>query len=700
MACALKNKAFWCHAVFNQKSVGWAIVNAYKSCLKFANNKNKSGRNCRLFMLGDLVVWRTSPSKIIKFSQAYANSRAGGHVEHRNLAKDITVGFVPVPEGLTYKKYASSHKIDYVKVAKKGGHFLSWSKEEGKQSVRLWTINGDQAQNIAKLVAPKSLHILGTIAASISSDGKFVFIGTRSAGSVPRILRYNVQNSANLFIEHPKYKNTFPITYGGFCGIDKHPSKNQMAICWLGYTDSAKSESASEVWLQDIATGKAVTGAGGLNKSGQITKEGPLQTSTLVFSPAGNFVTTFSKKKATPKIKLKFKREFHSTTSAQSKVYSSLENAQFINYMGGDIVLTCCADFRTMKLSGSGEEQTRFSKKGLEAKKPVGFAVASPDQFAFMIPAGVSLFHARTPNPVQTLPQTGLLKIAWNPGRSKYIGISAKQIHFYDPIPGDKIASLNQQSSVSASFKKNISEVKKLFTNGFTEEAAELFTSLSMIESSRKFWPHLFLWYSTSLNQSDPELLRYFGEMLLYQSRNIQKNNGGKIDTYSNARLLDYGIVASMAGHSGISEQVVRRLRKASSMSQDVKIAKRINQYALVLSGLVAADQGNYRLAYKNLLKADIKDDKFLVRLRISRSTLFGSLFKNRKKLSFVTGIAEAKLEHPNGQSPAPSKFLALNGKYVKSIRKARVSSGGKTGKQQPTRKGGSKKKKKARVLD
>ncbi len=176
--------------------------------------------------------------------------------------------------------------------------------------------------------------------------------------------------------------------------------------------------------------------------------------------------------------------------------------------------------------------------------------------------------------------------------------------------------------------------------------------------------------------------------------------NPGMVHLTANTRLFDFGILASVAGHNGIAQQVVKRLRKASADATEPKTTKRIGQYVALLSSLVAADRGDHKLAYKILLKADIKGDAFLVKRRLALPHLFRPLFEFRKKLSFVTGIEESKLAKPGPLLPRPSAFPRLNCKFVKTIGSARDKSSGRiTGKVAP-RKSGGKKKKKSRVLD
>ena len=126
---------------------------------------------------------------------------------------------------------------------------------------------------------------------------------------------------------------------------------------------------------------------------------------------------------------------------------------------------------------------------------------------------------------------------------------------------------------------------------------------------------------------------------------------------------MDFGIAASMAGQPGILRQALEELQmRADNASGNVAI--RTAQYVALLESLTLAESGDLDAAFSSLLRAEVEGDGLLVSVRLANPDFFGSLYTDRQKLSFVTGISEDQLSEPMSL-PIPSEFPGLDGRMV-----------------------------------
>jgi len=665
-----------------------AIYKAFDYCASIEKGqRNGTPKECRLAAIGDQIVWALSPADQIRAAEAYLLNPNRSYDNMRSAAKALQVGFAADDLQTDYSNFAASVYIDQVKIAKNGGHFLTWTKEQHMRTIRLWRVTGDSAQSIAKFITPNELYVMNADKAFLSDDGQHILIGTRGVGSIPRVLHYEVETNTNRFIQHPVFKNKVGALNGDICGLAKHPHKYQVAVCWRMGNTFVRARNSHEVWLQDIVTGDSASMNGGAFLSSSHHKYNGISYS----SDGSQILTTLlSDDKG---FNLGELRHLGDSSKRISEFYGRTGR-----FLGNDhLVVAAKTALKVLNVSTKKTVQ-RENREGLNYSGNLSIAIAAPSQLAISDGTKIVLYTAPDITPIKSFQTKGIREIAWNPSFGVYVGVGPKQVQFFKPPQDSEIAGLVAQNAAASNIKKGIAEAKELFNNGFVEEGADQFKALLKTGTKYRDWNSALDWYTPELNQGEPELLRYLGEMLLAQSRYYQNVYGAEKFLYANARLFDYGVAASMAGQSGITSQVAARLQKAATQAPSAKIGKRIGQYAGVLGGLAAADNGKSKQAYKALLNAKIKGDNFLVGVRLKRPAMFGSLYSNRKKLSFVTGIGEADLPQQKTTPVRPSKFPNLKGNYVKTAGSVGAKLIKTPAKPKPSSNGS--KKKKATVLD
>jgi hypothetical protein len=127
-----------------------------------------------------------------------------------------------------------------------------------------------------------------------------------------------------------------------------------------------------------------------------------------------------------------------------------------------------------------------------------------------------------------------------------------------------------------------------------------------------------------------------------------------------------YGLLASTAGHPGLVDQAVQRLRQ---LGQDLQPAGQqyAQEKALILEALNLAAQGSPDRAYRYLAERGIKLDPGDFTNKVLAEHFLFPLFQDRKKLMYILDdVPELLLPRPAMKPIVPQPFPDLTGKLTK----------------------------------